>query len=365
MRILHLIKSLGRGGAEMLLPETLKVHDKSAFEFHYIYFLPWKNQMVDSIVNAGGRVTCLPASNNVGIVLQARAIARYIKEHKIDLIHCHLPWAGFVGRLVKSFVNIPLVYTEHNKQERYHRATYWLNKASFRLQDHVIAVSGDVAESIRKHINTAVPVSVIHNGVNTDTFVKDRVAGMALKQKLGIPPEAVVVGVVAVFRFQKRLPEWLKVAASVLKGNSAVYAVIVGDGPLRGDVENAISDLGIADRVILAGLQTEMNPWYSLMDVYMMTSLYEGLPVALLEAMSTECAVISTDAGGIPEAVRDQVDGLLMPVEKFMELSGPLATLCADGELRKRFAQAARQRVLSNFSLTAMVKHLEHLYAKF
>ena len=65
IKILHIIKSLGRGGAEMLLPETLKIHDKTKFEFHTIYFLPWKNQMVEAIENAGGKVTCFSASNNI------------------------------------------------------------------------------------------------------------------------------------------------------------------------------------------------------------------------------------------------------------------------------------------------------------
>src|SRR5882762_8944266 len=98
IKILHIIKSLGRGGAEMLLPETLKLHDKTQFEFHYIYFLPWKNQMVESIQEQGGKVTCVPANNNLQLILKARQVARYVKENKIQLIHGHLPWAGILAR---------------------------------------------------------------------------------------------------------------------------------------------------------------------------------------------------------------------------------------------------------------------------
>jgi len=109
IKVLHIIKSLGRGGAEMLLPETLKLHDKEQFEFHYIYFLPWKNQMVESIENSGGIVNRFSAKNNIQLILQAKRIIRYCKKHHIQLIHCHLPWAGFVGRLVHKLSRIPAV----------------------------------------------------------------------------------------------------------------------------------------------------------------------------------------------------------------------------------------------------------------
>ncbi len=107
IKILHLIKSLGRGGAERLLPETLKKHNLNRFEFHYIYFLPWKNQMVEEIEKNGGTVSCFSANNNIQIFAKVRRIAAYVKEHDIQLIHCHLPWAGIVGRMVGKLTRAP------------------------------------------------------------------------------------------------------------------------------------------------------------------------------------------------------------------------------------------------------------------
>src|SRR4051812_13871587 len=98
--ILHIIKSLGRGGAETLLPETLAKHDQSKYNFHYIYFIPWKDQMVGAIREAGGTVTCYSAKNNLAIMAKIPSIVAYVKKHKIKLIHCHLPWAGITGRIV-------------------------------------------------------------------------------------------------------------------------------------------------------------------------------------------------------------------------------------------------------------------------
>src|SRR5689334_22524615 len=100
VQVLHIIKSLGRGGAEILLPETLRQHNKEKFNFHYIYFLPWKNQVVGEIEREGGKVVCIPAKNNAAILFTVRRIADYVRKNNIKLIHCHLPWAGMAGRLV-------------------------------------------------------------------------------------------------------------------------------------------------------------------------------------------------------------------------------------------------------------------------
>src|SRR5687768_5750870 len=102
----------------MLLPETLRLHNKDEFEFHYIYFLPWKDQLVEALTQNGGRVKCFAANDNIRLILKARLVAAYVKEHKIQLIHAHLPWAGILARIVAKLTNVPVVYTEHNKQER-------------------------------------------------------------------------------------------------------------------------------------------------------------------------------------------------------------------------------------------------------
>jgi glycosyltransferase involved in cell wall biosynthesis len=356
---------LGRGGAEVLLPETLKRHDQNRFEFHYIYFLPWKNQMVEAIQAAGGIVTCIKASNNFEIVRKANTVLRYVSENNIRLIHCHLPWAGLVGRLIARRAGIPVLYTEHNKQERYHVVTRLMNRLTFNFQTAAIAVSTDVALSIRKNINPRVPVHEILNGVDLDSFQRDESAGIRLREHLGIPRNAVVVGTVAVFRFQKRLKEWLEVFKEASRIHPELYGVLVGDGPLKEELKAHCRYLGLEDKVIMPGLQTEVKPWYSSMDVFMMTSVFEGLPVALLEAMSMQCAIVTTNAGGIKQIVRDGLDGVSVEVDQWTTLSNKLLDLVNDKEKRKMFGGAARKRATEQFSLKRMVKELEDTYESF
>lgn len=362
IKILHIIKSLGRGGAEMLLPETLKIHDKVNFEFHTAYFLPWKDQMVESIENAGGKVTCFTANNNIRLLQQYSKIIEYCKTNHIDVIHCHLPWAGFLGRLVYSKTGIPTVYSEHNMQERYHIATKVINKISFNSQSVALAVSADVKRSIENNIKPKIPVRVLLNGVNTYDFVKDVSEGLSMKKQLGIPKESIVLGNVAVFRFQKRLVEWLQIFKKLSSENENLYGIIVGAGPLEEEIKAELEKLELVGRVLLPGLMTNVKPYFSAMDIFMMSSSFEGLPIALLEAMSMECAVVSTDAGGIKEVIRNQTDGLICPVDKWEDLGELCQTLIDSPKKLMNFKKASRTRVIDSFSLRRMVNELESIY---
>jgi glycosyltransferase involved in cell wall biosynthesis len=347
----------------MLLPETLKLHDHEKFEWHYIYFLPWKDQMVESIRSNGGKVTCFSAGNNLTIMLQAKAIALYAREHNICIIHSHLPWAGLVSRIVAYLAAIPVVYTEHNKQERYHWITRVMNLTTMNYLTRIVAVSGDVAESIRKHKPTLnIPLQVVLNGVNTETFQRDAESGNRIRTALGIPLKAPVIGTVAVFRFQKRLDLWMEQAAMIIKHRPDAHFILVGDGPLKLKLEEKRKTLGLEGRIHMPGLQTEVRPYYSAFDIYMMSSEFEGLPIALLEAMSMRCAVVATDAGGIKEVIRPKVDGVTVNVNRVAELGTSAVRLLADPQLLTLLADAGRERVVNHFSLKAMVHTLEEMY---
>lgn len=362
IKVLHIIKSLGRGGAEMLLPETLKLHDKEKFEFHFIYFLPWKNQMVEAISEAGGKITCFSARNNIELILQHRKVVRYCNDNNIDVIHCHLPWAGFLGRLVHLETKIPLIYTEHSLQDQYHLITKTLNKWSYNFQSMALGVSRGATDSIKNQIKPKVPVITLFNGVDTNFYSRNNEDGASIRKEMGIPETALVIGAVAVFRKPKRLVEWLRVFKAVEKNSSNVFGILVGAGPLEPEIKAEVERLDLEKKVFLPGLQTKVKPFLSAMDIFMMTSSFEGLPVALLEAMSMKCAVVCTDAGGIKEVVRNREDGLTCNVNELKNLSSLCLELVDSPTELEVYKRSARKRVVSNFSLKKMVVSLEKIY---
>ncbi len=361
-RVFHLIKSLGRGGAEMLLPEGLRHADRDAFTYAYGYFVPWKSAMVAPLEELGARVTCFAARSNAQLLLSARKVAAALREWRADVVHCHLPLAGVVGRMAGKMAGVPVVYTEHNRMERYHPATRWLNLATWRMQEQVIAVSADVAASIRDHTRARVPVRTVLNAVDTAAFDRRAVDGSVVRKALGIPAGAPIVGTVAVFRAQKRLDRWLEAARRIRARVPDVRFVLVGDGPLAQELGATVARYGMGQCVHFVGLQEDVRPYLATFDLFLMSSDFEGLPVAVLEAMAMECTVVSTVVGGVPEIVRDGETGVLVPEREAEALADASIRLLEAPDERARLAAAARQLVHEKFGMRRMMAELEEIY---
>ena len=171
--------------------------------------------MVEGLTKNGGIVSNFAAKNNILIIFQIRKIMRYIKENKIDLVHCHLPWAGFVGRIIYKLSGVTVIYSEHNVHDRYHFITRWINKFTFNWQSKVIAVSEEVAVAIQNSIKPKVSVQKILNGVNTDYFIKNEEERNRIRAERGLNKSDVLIGNIAVFRPQKRLKEWIDIFKKV------------------------------------------------------------------------------------------------------------------------------------------------------
>lgn len=368
IKVLHLIKSLGRGGAEKLIPETSKLHNQQKFEFYCIYFYHQENNIVDELQAAGIRVFLFPSSN-LGIFRQVKKVKNFIKAEGINIIHAHLPWAGILGRLVGREIKLPIVYTEHNTWDRYNKVSYWFNKLTFKQQDVAIAVSNEVALSMELNMmlfplkrQGRLKIQNILNGVNTDYFKRDQQAALAIRKEYNIPHQAFVIGKVAVFRTQKRLWIWIEQALEILKEAPETHFLLVGDGDWREQILSLIQKSNFKQNFHWVGVQKEVAPYLSAMDLYMSSSEFEGLPVAMLEAMSCQVPVVATRAGGIGEAVTHGLEGLLCEVEEYHKLSELALKIIHVPSLHQALAFNARLRVEKDFSMKNMVTEIEQVY---
>lgn len=361
-RVYHLIKSLGRGGAETLLVENLRFSDRSRFEYAYGYFIPWKKALVPALEASGSEVTCFDRPSNLSILLAARRVAAELNRWEADLLHCHLPIAGVVGRVAGRMAGVPVVYTEHNRLERYHPLTRRASLLTWGWQSLVIAVSAEVSTSIQSHANHGTPVRVILNGVDTERFDPDATDATRVRRELSIPADAPVVGTVAVFRTQKRLQDWLDAAALLRDRHPDVRFLLVGDGPLRENLVDRARALGLEGVVHFPGLQEDVRPYLAAMDLFMVSSRFEGLPIALLEAMAMARGVVSTNVGGIPEVVRSGETGMLVDPGSPESLAEAASVLLADRPGIERMGRAARSAVEERFGMKRMTRELEETY---
>ena len=366
IRIAHLIKGMYRSGAESLLVEGLRVADRSRFDFTYAYFIAKYHGVDDDLRDLGAYVKCFDVLNTPAMMLSVHRVADYLRESRIDLVHAHLPVSGVVAALAARRARIPVVYTEHTPVEPYHIMTRLALRATWGMQTRVIAVSPDVAESVRVNGGRRAKVQVVMNGIDTDRFAPGITGGMEVRTALGIPHNAPVIGTVASLRAQKRIDIWLAAMRQIIDRIPQAHAVIVGGGEMRDAVEREVSALGLDAAVHLVGPAVDVRPYLACMDVFMMSSEFEGFGLAPVEAMSMCVPVVGTDVPGIRNVIRKGKDGVLVPFDNNVQiaLSDAVVALIMDQAMRDKFGEAGRIAAVSRFGIVRMQRELEEIYTR-
>jgi glycosyltransferase involved in cell wall biosynthesis len=362
-KVLWLIKGLGLGGAEKLLALAAPHLDRNRYEYQVAFLLPWKTALVAELEATGIPVTCLNHRVNWDLRVISR-IARLLQREQIDILHAHLPYTGIVGRIAAQLAGTPhVMYTEHNVQERYHPLTRVLHQATLGLCDLTIAVSDEVRRSLlASPLVRRAPIRTILNGVDVDGTADLARNSADVRQEFGIAADRPIVGVVNVFRAQKRLDVWIQAARKIAEAEPLVSFMVVGDGPLRPSIEAQALKEGLQGRIHFPGLRRDALRLMAAFDVFMLASEYEGLPVAVLEAMALGRAVVATHVGGLPSAINDGEHGILVPPGNPDALASSVIDLLRNDDLRRGLGSAARERVRRNFSLSQMVSAMEQAY---
>ena len=362
-RVLVMIKGLGRGGAEQLLASAAPYLDRSRFQYEFAYLLPWKDALVAELKGQGFAVTLLGDGRGTGWALHLRSL---VGAHGIDLVHAHLPYAAIGARVALAGPGGPrLVYTEHNLWQSYKPPTYWANLLTFARSDHVFAVSDVVRASIRYpeglRWRRMPPVETLYHGL--DPAAMQRPPADGAREELGIPSQAPVVGTVANFRHTKGHGYLLQAASLVRRTVPDVRFLLVGQGPLEAEVRSDAERLGLGETVIFAGFREDVPRLTAAIDVFALSSLHEGLSIALLEAMALAKPPVVTRVGGLPELVQDRRHGLLVPPADPGALAAGILTLLEDPDLRARMGQAAQRRA-ADFDIRSAVSRMEEVYTE-
>lgn len=354
MRILHIIKSLDRGGAEVLLSELARLAPSRGLKFEVAFYLPQHRRMVEELRQGGVEVHCLETPTTARMLAQVGATTRLIRSRRPDIVHAHLPVAGAVARLAAASAGVPLVYTEHNVFSGYHPLTRMLSLATWTLQSHVVAVS----QSVAKTLPATVPVTVVPNGIPVRRFSEAAGERGRVRKELGLADDEFVVGTVAVFRTAKRLERFVRCIEDLRARGHRVVGLIVGYGPLEAELRATVAGSTAAGSIRMLGASTEVASLLSAFDLWLMTSEHEGLPLALLEAMAAGLPVVATPVGGIPEVVNGE-NGVLAEPEN---LADAVASLVEDDTRRHSLSQAARATVVAGFGIEKTLTQLIDVY---
>ena len=286
-------------------------------------------------------------------------LTRWIRDEQIALVHGHMRgsnlWAGVLGRLC----GVPVVAHAHGEPTG--PVDLAFSSAIATLVDRVIAVSENERQNLlRAPLVSAAGVVTIHNGLDPAVYTGPREP--ALKQELGFPPDSQVVGICAKLRAEKSHEIFLRAARDVATRHREAHFLVLGDGPRRGELEAIARELGLGDRCRFAGHRTDVPQLLRCMDVGVLTSDREGLPLAILEYMASGLPLVSTRVGGIPEAIRDGENGFLLEAGDVGSIAERVSRLLDDSTLRENMAARGERIFNDEFSEAAMVKKVGVVY---
>ena len=362
-KVLWLIKGLGLGGAERLLVGALPYLDREAFDYQVGYFLPWKDVLVPQFEMREIPVTCFGAGRPLGL-RSLGSVCRYLREHRVDVLHAHLPWASIIGRLAARRCYVPAVlYTEHGCWSRLNPLTRLCNRLTLGWNDLTIAVSDEVHASMQGVNGQA--VKTITNGIDSAGLIATRDERDAVRREFGIGANDFMIINVANLTPVKNHELLIRAFAGLMRRCPDSSLVLVGQ--LRETTESVrqlVAELGLQDRVVITGPRTDVPRIVRAADVFALSSHSEGLPVSLLEAMALAKPVVCTDVGGIPGVVSDGIEGLLVPVGQPETMADRLVALFDNAELRQRMGQAGREKVEAEYDISVMVRLVEDEYRR-
>ena len=361
-RVLLLIKGLGIGGAERLLEGSLPCLNRDRFAYRVAYMLPWKRALVPSFEAAGIPVHDLNM-RVPGDPWAFMRLVRLVRRERIDLIHAHLPMAGVWARVAARLGGVPhVVYTEHNVPQRYALPMRMLNQRTYKMNDIVIAVSDEVRRGVEVYANERPQILTVANAVDADALAALPVAPAAMRREFGFPADAVVIVTVGNLTPKKGHTHLLAAAVKVAARHAAARFLIVGQGPQADALRMEADRLGLNGRLVFAGFRPDAVRLVAASDIFVLSSIYEGLPVALLEAMALGKPSVVTRVGGIPEAT-DEASSLLVPPGDPQALADAVSALLDSADLRVRMGVAARVRARSRYGVAHMVAAIEQVYA--
>jgi len=339
LRVLLLTKGLGPGGAERLLVEQVAARS-AGVDYEVAFLLPWKQHLVPELEDLGAPTHCLSVRNEADPRWALR-LERLIHTGGFDLVHAHAPLSAAAARVqVRARkARLPFVYTEHNRWPSYHRATRFANYATYRLNDAIFAVSGDVRDSVPPSLRDRVEVLV--HGIDLDRVRRHVADRVLVRRELGIGDDELLVVTVANYREHKGYPYLLRAAAELRDEGAPIRFAVVGQGQLERDVAALHAELGLDGTMQLLGYREDAVRVIAGADVFALASLHEGLPVAVMEAQALAVPVVATAVGGLVEAVTDGVDGRLVAPGDPNALVDALRSLL-DPQERARMADAAR-----------------------
>ena len=369
IRVVYCIDNMQLGGTELNAVRTAERLDRRRFAISVVCIRA-NGPLMARYKDAGIQVHPFPMSSLLGprAVQQAIRLIGLFRSERTDVVHSHDAYTSVFATLCARVAGVRGVIASRRSwhsphlQGRIMRA----NRVAYRFAHRVVGNSPSVSRLVETE--GGVPASrivTIPNFLDPQSFEplsdEDR---RRLLAEIGVPSGAFVIGIVARLSAVKDHATLLRAIEMLTPTIPALHCVLVGDGPERGRIEALARELGIADRVHLAGERPQLPNLHALFDVSVLCSTSEAFPNSVLEAMAVSRPVVATNVGGTPDAVRDGETGLLVPPSDPSRLAAAIRRLYEEPSLRADLGSAGRAAARSDYSASAVIGQVEALYTE-
>ena len=373
IKVCHIITMLELGGAQINTLYTVSKLDRERFTPVLISgavgILDEETYGIAGLKTYFVRELVRPIRPLSDLIAVAK-IYRLLRAERPDIVHTHSSKAGILGRIAASLARVPVViHTYHGFG--FNDFQNILSRQAFIMAEKIVAplatrfiavTKEDIAKGLRYGIGPEEKYSLIRSGIDASKYSSSDQDKARFKKELGIDPEDRVVTTIGPFKPQKNLLDFVRACSLIVKGLPASRFLIVGDGEQRAMIEALVEKLGLKDRVELLGWRKDIERILNATDVFVMTSLWEGLPRSILEAMSLGLPVVANAVDGIKEIVNDGVTGYLVRPRDIETLSEKVLHILNNPDAAAEMGKKARGSIDRQYDINYMVKQQEELY---
>ena len=366
MRVIHLMASPFHGGPERQMLGLARYLPSDVESIYLSFAEHGLAQVFLDEVHRQGYQGKLLTQNTPHFFACVREVADELRRLQADVVCCSGYKPDLIGWRAARRVGIPVVSVSHGwtgatwKVRRYEA----LDRYILRWMDAVVCVSKAQADKVRRAKVPEAKIVVIQNAIGEDAFVKPNSECRAEMIGWFAQPPRWLVGTAGRLSPEKGFSVFIEAAALVASARLEAGFVLFGDGPLRADLDRLIVERGLQGRFVMAGFRNDLQRFLPNLDVAVMSSFTEGLPVILLETGAAGVPTVATAVGGIPEVIDEGQTGHLVPAGDAKTLAERIIGLLDNDSKRQAMGQAARARVRSDFSFAAMGQRYHDLFKK-
>lgn len=365
MKVLHLISGGDEGGAKTHVLTLLKRLIKDGIDVELLCIM--EGDFTKEAKEAFIPIKIIHQKERYSLKAIFE-IKKYIKDGGYDLIHCHGARANYIAFFIKNSLNMPFITTLHSdykldfKDSRYKQAIFMpINAIALRKFKHILTVTKAFKDMLIKRGFDENRLLVIYNGINLDEKIEPLPKEQFLKNyNIEHKPDYIYIGIAARLQVVKGLKHFLEASKLLLKENKKIMFLIAGTGTLEESMKTFIRQNNLEENVKMLGFVKDINSFYNVIDINILTSYSESFPYSLLEGARMKKATIATDVGGIGEMIKSNETGFLIKPYSHNEIVEKIKIFIKNKNIMKEFGENFYKNVYDNFSDIKMSKtHIE------